>query len=177
MPCNSERFPAELHKLWRITTGAICQVRLIYPHYHITMRWLQQQQNTGSKFESQGSKTSQYCILAHPCSRHIHQIDSSLFFHTGEGRYRAPSVESTLSNGVSDDAQTTRTMINLLLNFCVDLFCTFCFACKDHLFTCKGKCSVSHMEKKKIRNWINAEADAFPTIYPLKITASFNSIQ
>lgn len=49
------------------------------------MRWLQQQQNTGSKFESQDSKTSQHFILAHLCSRHIHQIASSLFSALAKG--------------------------------------------------------------------------------------------
>lgn len=85
LPCNWERFPVELHKLWRITAGAFCQVRLIYLRYNIMMRWLQQQQNTGSKFESQDSKTSLHCILAHLCSRHIHQIASSLFSALAKG--------------------------------------------------------------------------------------------
>lgn len=65
--------------------GAVCQVRLIYLRYNIMMRWLQQQQNRGSKFESQDSKTSQHCILAHLCSRHIHQIASSLFSALAKG--------------------------------------------------------------------------------------------
>lgn len=85
LPCNWERFPVELHKLWRIMAGAVCQVRLLYLRYNIMMRWLQQQQNTGSKFESQDSKTSQHCILAHLCSRHIHQTASSLFSALAKG--------------------------------------------------------------------------------------------
>lgn len=79
----------------------VCQVRLIYLHYNIMMRWLQQQQNTDSKFESQGSKTSRYCILTHPSSLHIYQIACMLFSTQAKGATKQSPQNSVSCTGTT----------------------------------------------------------------------------
>lgn len=182
LPCNSERFPAEWHKPWRITAEAVCQVRLIYLHYNIMMRWLQQQQNTGSKFESQGSKTSQYCILTHPCSPHIHQISCMLFSTQAKG------ATKHLQRSPQNSLFCAGTMLLMTLSpikhneFVDKLHIQFIL----HILFCRQRPLV-HMHrqvfwekfifpkyKHAFRDWKNSSPDTLSTIYPPYLKSCHN---